>query len=337
MTPEISAFDPWSASDADLAGYYDLNCAVMALDHPEQSKPTLQENIKLLRQPAGTMGPMNRWVGREDGRIVGAVSVTRPEHENLHVAIVRVAVVPERRRRGIGTALLRAVLPELSADGRTVVMGSGVKADASGELWAKELGFVRTLAYVRQRLRLAEADPALWQRPVAEGFRLERWTGAAPEALLAQYARARTAILDAPNGESALDFEDWTPERVRAHEADLRALGVTNRVVVAVHEATGQVAALTEFGVRAARPSWGSQMDTAVMAGFRGHGLGLAVKGAMLQWLVGDQTGVEEIYTQTAHDNTHMIRINHTLGYVTTTTTAELEVGTAELAERLEA
>ncbi|MEZ0110426.1 mycothiol synthase [Catenulispora sp. EB89] len=337
MSTEIGPFDPSSASDTELAESYAVMSAVMTEDHPGQLLPPLEEYVALIRRPRTALGPMSRWVAREAGHIIAAASVSLPENENRHLTIVRVIVPPGRRRQGLGTALLRAVLPAALADGRTVVMGNGVKADASGELWALELGFVRTEAYVRQFLTIADVDPALWERPVAEGFRLERWTGAAPEALLEEYARARTAMLDAPRGESAAGFKDWTPERVREHEADYRARDIENRVAVAVHEASGRVAAVTEVELWASQPGEAAQRDTVVAADFRGRGLGLAVKGAMLRWLTADRPAIEQVWTHTADDNTYMIRINHALGFVTTAVVAHVEVGADELAKRLEA
>ncbi|MEY9855642.1 mycothiol synthase [Catenulispora sp. GAS73] len=337
MSVEIGPFDPSSATDIELAESYAVMSAVMTEDHPGQALPPLEEYVALIRRPRTALGPMSRWVAREAGHIVAAASVSLPENENRHLTIVRVIVPPERRRQGIGTALLRAVLPAAVADGRTVVVGTGVKAEASGELWARELGFVRTEAYVRQFLTIADVDPALWERPVAEGFRLERWTGAVSEALLEEYARARTAMLDAPHGESAVEFEDWTPERVREHEADHRARGIENRVVVAVHEDSGRVAAMTEVELWASQPGEAAQQDTVVAADFRGRGLGLAIKGAMLRWLTADRPAIGQVWTHTVHDNTHMIRINHALGYVTTAALAYVEVGADELVKRLEA
>lgn len=336
MPVEISVFDPLSATDADLAELYTVIMAAIALDYPEQRQSTLAQYVEQIRQPVSFHGLIRRWVAREGGRIVGHVSATYPEHENRHLTLLRVTVLPERRRHGIGTALLRAVVPELDVDGRPVVLVDGIKADGAGDVWARKWGFVRTHGYERQLLTVADVDPALWQCPVADGFRLEYWTGAVPEALLEEYARARTAITDAPHGETTLAFQAWTPERVRTYEADLRKQDFNHRVVVAVHEASGRVAALTELGSRVGHSSRVFQLDTAVVADFRGRGLGLAVKGAMLRRLTADQPEVEQIFTQTATDNVHMSRINHALGYVTTTVTVVLEVGVAELVERLE-
>lgn len=336
MPVEISPFTTSSASDTDFAEHYGVMTAVMGLDYPDQSLPTLEEYVKQMRQPAAATRPRERWVAWEDGHIVGTSYANYPELENRHLANVRIIVTPSWRRRGAGTALLRAMLPAVRARGRSVVVGEGVKADAAGDLWAREMGFVRTHTYVRQVLVLPEVAPGLWQRPVPDGFRLERWTGGAPEELLEQYARARTAILDAPIGDSTMEFEDWTPERVRAHEEDLRARNVENRVVVAVHESSGRVAGMTEIQVFASQPDWAFQGDTAVAADFRGHGLGLAVKGAMLRWLTAERPEIAGIRTQTAHDNAHMIRINHALGYTTTAKLAELEADLTAVAKRME-
>ncbi|MBS2531652.1 GNAT family N-acetyltransferase [Catenulispora sp. NF23] len=336
MPIEISLFDPSSASNADLAAHYRLTTEVMTLDHPDQPLPALEEYVELLREPATAMGPISRWVMREDGHIMAGASAIYPRHENRHMSVVRVVVSPARRRGGAGTMMLRAILPDLGIDGRTLVMANGVKADATGELWARELGFVRTRAHERQMLALADVDPALWERPVPAGFRLERWIGSAPEKLLEEYARARTAILDAPRGDSQLIATDWTAERVRSHEADLRARDVQSVVTVAVRESSGRIVGITEIELWPNQPSQAMQMDTAVVAAFRGHGLGLVIKGAMLRWLRVERPVIAEIFTHTAHDNAHMIRINHALGYTTLAVVAELQIGIAELTERLE-
>lgn len=334
---EVSEFDHLSVPAADIAEHYGVTMAVKDLDYPGQPTPTLEAYTALFRESASLMGPVKRWVAREDGRIVGTGSATYPEHENRHATLVRVNVLPTLHRRGIGTAILRAMLPNLGIDGRSVAIGYGIKADASGERWADKLGFVRTHAFVRQILTFAEVDTALWQNPVPDGFRLERWTGAAPEELIEQYARARTAIADAPVGDSTIAFPEWTPDRVRAHEAELSGQDAELRVIVARHEADGRIAGFTELGLWAAQPVRAQQLDTAVMAEFRGRGLGLAVKGAMVRWLTADRPAIMDVFTSTAYDNAHMIRVNHALGFRNDGVIADIEVGLAELAERLRA
>jgi mycothiol synthase len=148
-------------------------------------------------------------------------------------------------------------------------------------------------------------------------YRLARWTGAAPAALVESYAEARAAIHDAPAADSTFRHPSWTVGRVRAHERDLCDRGVEQRVVVAVHEATRAVVGLTELELHPNPPDLGFQSDTAVSAAHRGHGLGRFMKAAMVRWLVEERPAVRRIGTSTAADNTSMIAVNHQTGYRT--------------------
>ncbi|WP_433269132.1 GNAT family N-acetyltransferase [Actinosynnema sp. CS-041913] len=144
-------------------------------------------------------------------------------------------------------------------------------------------------------------------------FRLERWVGAAPEELLASYAEARSAIHDAPTGQTEFRQPDWTPARVREVEAEARADGVDQRVVVAVHGDT--VVGLTEVIRLPRRPDEYYQGDTAVLSAHRGRRIGWWLKGEMARWLVDDQPGLVRITTATNSDNDHMIRVNREMGF----------------------
>ena len=93
---------------------------------------------------------------------------------------------------------------------------------------------------------------------------------------------------------------EWTVERVREAEAEVLALDVEERVVVAVHEPTGEVAGLTQLQLHPHRPRYGYQRDTAVLAAHRGHGLGRAIKAHMLRWLEDDGVDLDVVDTGTA-------------------------------------
>ncbi|NUR57745.1 MAG: hypothetical protein HOV87_03440 [Catenulispora sp.] len=71
------------------------------------------------------------------------------------------------------------------------------------------------------------------------------------------------------------------------------------------------------------------QRDTAVLRDHRGHGLGRAMKAAMMRGLVADRPDVASVATQTG-DVVNMARINNELGY---RTLAEYYVLDAEVAE----
>src|SRR5262245_2494780 len=62
-------------------------------------------------------------VAVEGDEVVGAGLVTLPRLDNTHSAFIGVGVPPAHRRRGVGTALLEAVLKVAADNGRTTVMG----------------------------------------------------------------------------------------------------------------------------------------------------------------------------------------------------------------------
>ena len=84
-----------------------------------------------------------------------------------------------------------------------------------------------------------------------------------------------------------------------------------------MHEPTGEVAGLTQLQLHPHRPRYGYQRDTAVLAAYRGHGLGRAIKAHVLRWLEDDGAHLDVVDTGTAADNPYMAAVNHSLGFAT--------------------
>ncbi|MFD9703598.1 GNAT family N-acetyltransferase [Lentzea sp. NPDC059081] len=268
--------------------------------------------VASLWEPNPDFAEVVRLVALEDGAGVGITSVGLLDGVNAELAVGTVTVHPEHLRRGIGTALLDALLPQLHARGATRFEGWGVIRGSAGEQWALARGFRIAAARVLQRLTIAEPPDV----PVPAGYRVEQWIGAAPEHLLASVATTRQSVHDAPATTSELQEPEWTPESVRADEAEAREAGAEQRVVVAVEEATGLVVALTDVPVHAGDTTdtfWGT---TVVVPAHRGRGLALAVKARMVRWLRADRPELERVDTGTDAANTHMIRVNEQLGFV---------------------
>jgi GNAT superfamily N-acetyltransferase len=282
------------------------------------------------------MGSTALWVGSRGGDVVGLAQVNFLEEENSAVAIAEVIVHPDHRRAGFGTTLLRTALPELKERGCRMVEGWHVVAGTSGQWWAEALAFRPVRKVARQVLVLADAERFIWEVATPAGYRLQQWTEAVPEDLLDSYAVARGAIQDAPMNESAYQWPEWTGARVRKSEAECRRKGIEQRVVAAIHEATGAVAGFTEVAMIARRPDWAYQRDTAVLAAHRGRGLGRCLKAAMTRWLVSDRSDLERIATGTSADNAHMIRVNHEVGYTTLGTLIAFQLDLATLEARLD-
>jgi mycothiol synthase len=327
--------DPASATDEDLADFHALSVAAFAVDRPDAPPPTYEAMAARLRTPITRMDAQQVWAAREAGRIVGVAIVQAPEPGgNQHLSVADIRVHPRHRRRGIGTDLLRSVLGELRVAGRPRILGEGVTAGGDGAAWATAVGFAEVNRFVLQVLQVAGADPAGWDVPVPAGYTLQRWSAAAPDHLVASYAAARGAMTDAPAGDSTFQFPQWTVDSVRSAEMVYRERGVDRRVVVAV-EPAGDVVGVTEVEIYPSQPELVVQQDTVVVPAHRGHGLGRALKAAMMRWLLAERPGIERVVTNTAAANRHMIQVNDQIGYTTTRIMVDVEADVAALAARV--
>jgi mycothiol synthase len=301
---EIEPLDP--DDEAGVNAYADVRVAA----HPHSDRERV---IASLREPNPGFGEVIRLVARRDGEAVGITSVGLLGGVNARLAVGPITVHPAHRRQGVGTALLDALLPELRGRGCEAFESWGVVKDSAGEHRAVARGFHIAASRIVQRLTISEA---VAHAVVPAGYRTEQWVGATPGHLLESVTRTRQSINDAPATTSAVRAPKWTPEVVRAEEAEARAAGVEQRVVVAIEEAGGQVVALTDVPLHpsdSADTRWGT---TVVTPAHRGRGLGLAVKAHMLRWLA-DRPELDRVYTGTDSSNTHMIRVNEQLGFVT--------------------
>jgi len=312
---ELVELDPHRAERADLAEYVRI---WRTHADPEDGAVDYDSLVARMRNPFPGLGAAGYRLVRAGDGVVGLVYLRFPEDENRHLALAEVVVHPDHRRRGIGTAAVRALLPELRARGRRVVEGWLVEAGGPGDRWARTLGFRTVRSVTRMALDLAGADRSRWVVEPPAGYRLERWTDAAPRELLASYARARCAIHDAPSGRSEFRSPDWTPRRVREAERENRAKGITQRVVAAL--CGDAVVGLTEVVRPPRRRDEYLQGDTAVLAAHRGRRIGLWLKGEMARWLLAEEPGLTRVSTATDSDNEHMIRVNHEMGFHITET-----------------
>lgn len=256
------------------------------------------------------------------GAIDAWYRISLPDRENLTTASVAILVHPRARRRGIGTGLLRHAARRAAAHDRTLLSGD-VRENSAGESFAWHLGATRGLTEVRRVLDLDTLPPDQLRRlrtlrdeaaPKAAGYTLVSWTGATPEEYADRVAAAHEAMNDAPHDPS-YEPRAWDGERVREMDALSAIYGMREYSVAAVHDATGDVAALTQAFVDPEYPDWGHQGLTAVTRAHRGHRLGLLVKIEMMERLADAEPHVRRIDTGNAASNKHMIAVNEALGY----------------------
>lgn len=315
----IEQLDFASASPQDRHGLYEVASAWAAEDDPNREAAPVEAYIAMW-ESRNDLGfePARFVVARENGEIIGYAQAEISEAEaNAHLALVTVVVLPRHRRRGIGTALLRAAQSLLN--GQTVIESWSVGEGDPGEHFAAARGFRVVTSMTRQRLRLTEL-PEVGELP--DGYELVTWKGAAPEEFVEAYVEGLNSIADAPFGETALDHAYNTIESIREEEAE----ALSDRwVVLLLHE--GEVAGVTVVERNSVKPGIAEQLHTVVLPAHRGKGLGRLIKSRMLHEL----DGVETIHTRTSSQNEHMLRVNHSLGYTDLYTYMAVQAKIADL------
>ena len=255
----------------------------------------------------------------DEGRVVAGASVMFPLQDNLTHSFATIAVLPEFRRRGLGTRLLDWIEEQAREQGRaTLQMHFNARPGArpAGFAFAEQCGFSLEQRLVRNDLDLSSWTGADANVPVPEGYRLVAEVGLPPERQ-ADYARFQEAITtDIPLGGLALEPEVWDVERVGALSARLEAMGRTRWLVWAEHEGSGECAGFTEVQWAPELGPIAYQQDTLVHRDHRGHGLGMALKRVNAAQIAAGQPAIATIRTWNADDNTHMLAVNAALGYV---------------------
>jgi GNAT superfamily N-acetyltransferase len=310
-------------SDADaIRGCHEVHIAAQLADDPQGAPPMSARMVLAWLKYGWGCDPGEVWFvpGETPGAVRAWYRLTLPDLENLDGAGISLFVHPAFRRRGIGSALLRHALGRATANGRTRLSGQALQ-DSAGDSFARHVGFTPGIVEARRALILASVPPgriasirAGAERPAA-GYSLLSWTGPTPDEHLDRVAAAWNALNDAPRNEGA-EERKWDARRIRERDDPrLKVSGARRYTIIALHDGSGEMAALTEMHIVPEYPGWGYQGLTAVTRPHRGHRLGLLAKAAMMEWLAEAEPKLERIETGNADSNRHMIAINETLGY----------------------
>lgn len=273
-------------------------CEIFAVGQSADSGSRADPRALALRPPRDAFGVY------DNGRLVGAASV-RPDGDEY--AFARIYVPAEERRHGAGRALYEAVADWARTHGHGSVKAT-VVTDGPGEAFATALGATVLLRLVTVERRLDASAP-----PVAEPAELEmiRWSDRCPQELLADYARLRQAVGDAPGAHHQIDAAVRDADWVRTWERQRTESGSELWVAAAVHN--GQMVGFTEVEV----PSIGdaSQHDTAVLPEWRGRGVATWLKADMIERLRRRRPVVGRLTSTISEDNSAMLAVSRRLGF----------------------
>jgi mycothiol synthase len=270
-------------SDADLQAWIDVRRAVV----PTESAGTVEQ------QRARTAPRTRLFVAELDGELAGSGIAGISDLRDR--AFVAPRVLPGMRRRGVGTALLQAMLPHAETLGVDTVT-TGV-TDPGSRAFAERFGFREVDRQVEQVRALDEPiEVAALPAGVEVVTVAER-----PELLEAAYPLACEGWEDfATVAPATLDLGDWL-----RHEATLPA---GSFVALAGGEIVG-------YSGLCAHDNDGVAEDglTVVRRDRRRRGLAAALKQRELAWAAAN--GYREVVTWTQNGNEGMRQLNARLGY----------------------
>jgi GNAT superfamily N-acetyltransferase len=317
MTFEIADFDINAASEADLAALLEVVNDIDRELHPRHIDLTA-EDFRMFSNNPGT--EEMRLVVREGAELVATATFRHPDDgTNPDILQCSVRVLPEHRRRGIGTMLLRRAVEVADAKDRSELQGFVFDTAPAGHEFARAIGAEQQLEFHENVVRVDALDREMLQSWVDQGPKrapgysirqVEVW----PEEMLSDIAYLFHVLeRDMPMSPS-FEAREWNADRVRElqeHYAD----GVDAISVFAIHDQSGRPVGMTDMIRRKTDPSTWMVTVTMVDPDHRGRSLGKWIKGAAnLAALERWEGGVYE-ETGNAFINEPMLAINHAMGF----------------------
>jgi mycothiol synthase len=270
-------------TDADLAAW----CEVWTSITPREPVALDEVKRRLERQPERLY-----LVAEEAGDVV-ALGFAGPSQSPERTALA-VRVLPQHRRRGLGSELLDRLLEHAAGLAPTHVSGMVFEDDTESLEWAQNRGFEE---YDRQvelsrELRPTEDEPSPppgINLAVLDEDRLEQaytvWVEGFPDMPLSPQ-------IPAPS------YEEWLEEEV---SGPVTYIALHAGRVVGAAALLDRADGLAEHGL------------TAVLRSHRRKGIGTALKQALIHWAAG--RGYHESTTWTQDGNAAMQAVNVKLGY----------------------
>jgi GNAT superfamily N-acetyltransferase len=324
----VREWDPKGVTDAEIESLVTMLNEVIAADLPDdpawqstgmreylcETMPGERRVCWLSHPPAdpGTVGDgTGDGAGSGAGRPVGHASLVLLGD----IGVVEVFVHPTARRQGVGRALLSAVARRAYEEGLASLGVEAAGGTPAVKFW-ESLGFRCAYVEMRSILDLPEVDRRMLTGMVAAipaGYRVEYHPGGLPRHLLEPYAAAKASRREP--GDLELRPSSYDARRLADSLGTLHRRGMRPYLVLAVHEESGEVAALTELVVPIQHPSRADQYDTIVVPEHHGLGLERAIKARMLLEVRAAEPQLVEVQTWNALENDPIADVNAALGF----------------------
>lgn len=240
----------------------------------------------------------------------GTLTLRVADPREAHRAKLELCVAADRRRRGIGTALLEAMLKAAAAEGRSTSYAWAACSSAGEGFLAARLQR-RTGAELWCALDLRRASPAA--TPV-DGLELLAWAGPCSADRLDTFADLHRDA-DVALRDSHAAGAGATGPLLGELEAAAAARGDVWRTVAAREPATGVLVGFSQLRFDSLEPELAAQEYTAVRPAWRRRGIAGWLKAAMLADVRAHHPRVHYIATANAADNAGILAVNRALGF----------------------
>jgi RimJ/RimL family protein N-acetyltransferase len=310
-------------SDAELTALHRVEIPVEAERGTNRMPHDLDLYISYARSLPAQFDD-HSWLAEDDDGPVAVGVCWSNAAGDPNVMELDVLVLPEHRRRGIATQLLRLICDETVAEGRGLLVWSTFSAVPAGEALSKALGARPARVNRTSELVLADVDWALvdaWSRP-ADGYELQVIDGPLPVELHDDAAHFHHIMQTQPHDD--LDVGDAFITAAQVADLD-RALYEAGRHkwTAFVRDRDGRCVGGTELLFEPGQEAVALQQNTGIDPDHRGNGLAKLAKAALLQRLRTDAPRVERVRTSNAFSNDAMLAINDALGFRVTATRTE--------------
>jgi GNAT superfamily N-acetyltransferase len=280
-------------------------------------EPVTAQEIEARRSREGDRS----FAARVDWAIAGCASAVRSHLPGR--TYVAIAVLPEFRRRGVGSALLARALDVARAHGSQLISLEVEEGDAAGAAFGARLGLVPRMREVEESRRLRGDEPE--PEPPA-GIELVV-AASRPGLVEAAYEVARSALaeLPLPAAYEISPFERWAAEEATGDGV------IAEATLVALDG--DQVVGFAGLLRRRADPRLAEHGITVVAPTHRNRGIATALKQAQIAWAA--RHGYRELMTFTQDGNDAMQAVNAKLGYDPRPAWIRLEAPVEEVAAAL--
>jgi len=272
------------------------------------------------------------YLGIVDGQPVGFYAVTLHLLDNVDVLGVELAVHPDHRGKGYGSALLES-LDALAGELGCTRLLAEMPMDGPGAPWARSRGARPVSEMMHRRLDLSAVDTAVHDELLADarahaaGYTLLQWTSPIPDEHLAGCAVLEGKMsTDMPLDDLAWEPEVYDAERMRRRSEMIEARGLRQFTSAARHDATGEIVGMTTLTRLDTLPGHVDQWETIVLEEHRGHRLGMLLKIENLRFAQREQPQLRFIDTVNSDSNAPMLRVNLALGFEPVRPWAEWEL-----------